>query len=260
MRDCRKFEDIVARHLHGGVLVPEKEFLEGHLASCPACCRLYMGAVEADRVLRDIPGKSVDPPPYLRTRILAHLDDLPATSRWAAGFVRFAGVFAGVAACVLVAFTFVRGVSVPKAQPKVASVPSFVALSPSVPGTVAKVEPAAPAEAVPLPPRVVEKKRTASAEPVRIVKEVKVFFFYPQAARVAVTGDFNGWDPAGLPLKVAGRPGLWEVTLKLSPGAYNYNFIVDGDRLLPDPESADQMPDGFGGTNSILLVKGGNSI
>jgi 1,4-alpha-glucan branching enzyme len=104
-----------------------------------------------------------------------------------------------------------------------------------------------------------------SAEPVRsakvqVIKEVKIFFYYPPARKVAVTGDFNGWNPDGVPLKAAGKPGLWEAELRLPPGVYSYNFIVDGELLVPDPNSPNQMPDGYGGTNSLMLVKGKGSI
>ena len=89
---------------------------------------------------------------------------------------------------------------------------------------------------------------------------MKIFFYYPPAQKVTVTGDFNDWDAVGVPLKATGKPGLWETELRLPPGVYSYNFIVDGELLIPDPNAPDQMPDGYGGTNSILLVKGENSV
>ena len=92
------------------------------------------------------------------------------------------------------------------------------------------------------------------------IQQVKIYFYYPPAQKVAVTGDFNDWDIHGVPLKAAGKPGLWEIDLRLPPGAYSYNFIVDGELLLPDPNAPNQMPDGYGGTNSILLVQGDTSI
>jgi len=93
-----------------------------------------------------------------------------------------------------------------------------------------------------------------------VIREVKIFFYYPPAQNVAVTGDFNDWNANGVPLKAAGKPGLWETELRLPPGVSSYNFIVDGELLVPDPNSPNQMPDGYGGTNSILLVKGENSV
>jgi hypothetical protein len=241
---CSKFEEILARYLHGGVLLQEREELEKHLSVCPDCERLYGEIAAIDHTLREMPGKQVDPPPFLRARILSNLEDperAPAWRRWG----RWAAAFGAAAACGLLAVALQRG-SVTE-TPRVASVPApSQAVEPSPPPKAPEPKVAA------LPPRPAPK--------VRIIREVKIYFYYPPAARVAVTGDFNGWNPEGVPLKASGKPGLWETTLRLSPGAYSYNFIVDGNVLLPDPNAPDQMPDGYGGTNSILLVKGGNSV
>jgi len=139
-------------------------------------------------------------------------------------------------------------------------------MPPSPAATGAGVEPG-PAESAKAPVLKAapggERKRdtvVAAAPKVQVIKEVKIFFYYPPAQKVAVTGDFNDWNADGVPLKVAGKPGLWETELRLPPGVYSYNFIVDGELLVPDPNSPTQMPDGYGGTNSLLLVKGEGSI
>jgi hypothetical protein len=196
----------------------------------------------------------VEPPPELAGRIMANL---PPYSLAAARLRRASVVAGAVAAGVLLTLAVQRvlpgkGVvpgAVPPAGPP-ASVPAQVAaVPPSDP------EPAA-REAAPSRP-VREERRLASSTPaVTVVREVKIFLFHPEAKQVAVTGDFNDWDPEGVLLHPGGRPGLWEGELRLGPGAYSYNFIVDGDVLVPDPASAGQSPDGYGGTNSILLVKG----
>ena len=38
-------------------------------------------------------------------------------------------------------------------------------------------------------------------------------------------------------------------------GEHRYSFIVDGNRLLPDPTVAAQEPDDFGAINSILSLE-----
>ena len=73
------------------------------------------------------------------------------------------------------------------------------------------------------------------------------------AQRVAVVGDFNGWDPLPHPLVREGE--AWAITLHLAPGRYVYKFVVDGDRYLPDPQSVGDAHDGYGGMNSVLVVK-----
>lgn len=76
----------------------------------------------------------------------------------------------------------------------------------------------------------------------------------PGASRVAVTGDFVNWDPAGVPLTSQGKNGVWVTELRLSPGLYRYVFVIDGAEWRPDPNATSQVDDGFGQRNSLLLV------
>lgn len=249
MSKCSKYEDILARHLHGGVILQEREELEKHLCVCAGCEKLYLEITEADRLLRQVPGKTVDPPAHLRGKILANLPEAPGATAWRR-WGRWAAGFGAAAACALLSVVIFRGAALKETR---------VAQAPVTAGPTAKPE-APPRTEAAVPAKQGKERAVAAVPKVRIIREVRIFFYYPPAAKVAVTGDFNGWNPDGVPLKAAGKPGLWETTLRLPPGAYSYNFIVDGDILLPDPSAPDQMPDGYGGTNSILLVKGGNSV
>lgn len=253
LNGCGKYEDLLARHLHGDSLLSDREALEQHLAVCPDCERLYRDVADIDLALREYPAKVVEPPPYLHSRIVANLPEAShplwgGWGRWAFGL--------GSAAVVVVALFF--GIRRPGAPPaeRVASAPA--------PAAVVAPDPAGSARAPVLSPVPGgERKRetvVAAAPKVQVIKEVKIFFYYPPAQKVAVTGDFNNWDADGVPLKAAGKPGLWETELRIPPGVYSYNFIVDGELLVPDPNAPNQMPDGYGGTNSILLVKGESAI
>ena len=75
----------------------------------------------------------------------------------------------------------------------------------------------------------------------------------PEANTVFVTGDFNNWDPEGIPLKRKDS-GAWEVKLKLKKGIYLYNFIIDGEYWITDPSSSIDVDDGFGGKNSMIKI------
>ena len=75
----------------------------------------------------------------------------------------------------------------------------------------------------------------------------------PEAQSVTITGNFNGWDPQGLPLRRAGN-GLWTLTIPLKPGRYEYMYRVDG-RWVTDPLAAEFSPDGFGDENAVLDVR-----
>lgn len=258
---CRKYEDLLARHVHGEILRPDREELESHLAGCAACSSLYRGVSEIDRAIRAAGPDPVEPPPWLHARIMANLPEPSKGSllaRWGAWSWSLATASVGAILAVLL----LRGGQAP-VPPRVAAVPSQGVSAPARQGGVGAPE--APEASAPSPPSAKPAPKpapptaVASAEPpVRVIREVKIYLYFPTAQRVAVIGDFNDWDSKGVELKpVEGRDGMWETELQLPPGAYAYNFLVDGDVLVPDPNSPNQMPDGFGGTNSILLVKEG---
>jgi len=81
-------------------------------------------------------------------------------------------------------------------------------------------------------------------------------FVAPGAASVRMTGDFVSWDPAGIELVDQRGTGVWTVDVPLEPGVYQYTFIVDGSEWRPDPHAVSQIDDGFGQTNSIVIVSG----
>ena len=73
------------------------------------------------------------------------------------------------------------------------------------------------------------------------------------ARSVAIVGDFNGWRSDRTPLVAAPKPGVWSVSVPLSPGRHEYAFIVDGERWVVDPASI-ASSDEFGTESSVLLV------
>lgn len=258
MSGCREWEVLLARHLHGELLRQDREALENHLAACPECRSVHRDVSSIDRMLRESPGKIVEPPAHLHARILANLpEDLPPLwgrwGRWAFGL--------GTAAVALVAVFLGIGRWNAPEPGRVASVPAPPAAAPSAKGSPHGPGAAGPARsgaaALRSAPGGGGKRgaAVASAPKVQVIKEVKIFFYYPPARKVAVTGDFNDWNAEGVPMQASGKPGLWEAELRLPPGVYSYNFIVDGELIVPDPNSPNQMPDGYGGTNSLLLVK-----
>ncbi len=87
------------------------------------------------------------------------------------------------------------------------------------------------------------------------VEQVRFSLVAPSAVRVTLVGDFNGWNPAGLPMRRSANGETWEVEVGLAPGRYTYAFVVDG-RLARDPAAAEAAHDDFGAPNSVVLVKG----
>lgn len=75
---------------------------------------------------------------------------------------------------------------------------------------------------------------------------------HPTATAVSVAGCFNHWQPEAKTLHPAGG-GRWVKETALPPGSYEYCFVVDG-QWMADPKATDNVPNPFGGRNSILTV------
>ena len=58
----------------------------------------------------------------------------------------------------------------------------------------------------------------------------------PAATSVAVLGDFNGWSRDADPM-AKDSSGLWVCTRQLSPGMFQYKFLVDGSEYVLDPDN-----------------------
>ena len=61
--------------------------------------------------------------------------------------------------------------------------------------------------------------------------EVEFRMFRPAARRVCLTGDFTGWNENALPMKQTAE-GWWICRLRLAPGMYQFQYLVDGERYL----------------------------
>jgi 1,4-alpha-glucan branching enzyme len=48
--------------------------------------------------------------------------------------------------------------------------------------------------------------------------------------------------------------GVWECTVQLGPGRYEYSFLVDSRFWEVDPHNPERAPDGHGGLVSLLVV------
>jgi hypothetical protein len=69
-----------------------------------------------------------------------------------------------------------------------------------------------------------------------------------KTATVYLSGSFNNWSTGGLPMTRNGD--IWQVTLPLKAGRYEYKFIVDG-KWIRDPENLQKTDDFCGGFNSV---------
>jgi hypothetical protein len=84
---------------------------------------------------------------------------------------------------------------------------------------------------------------------------VKFVLIAPQAAKVSVVGDFNGWDSRATPMSSQNRDGTWTVFVPLNPGLHTYSFVVDGSHFVPDPAAPTAPDNDFGHPSSVVLVR-----
>jgi 1,4-alpha-glucan branching enzyme len=75
----------------------------------------------------------------------------------------------------------------------------------------------------------------------------------PDAQNVVVAGDFNSWSHDAHPLKKC-ADGTWKGSVTLSPGRYEYRFVVDG-AWCGDPCCTTFVPNPYGSENCVLLVE-----
>jgi 1,4-alpha-glucan branching enzyme len=64
-------------------------------------------------------------------------------------------------------------------------------------------------------------------------------------------GDFNDWIPQ---IMAKDASGMWTIALKIVPGGYAYNFIIDG-RPVRDFNNPRTKDTGRGFVSSFLEVK-----
>jgi hypothetical protein len=128
----------------------------------------------------------------------------------------------------------------------------LAALWPDVPPAPAPAHPVGTPAA--LPPKAAPKGAPAPVP--SLSPKVKVTFALRQrdAKSVALSGEFNGWSPDGLPLRRR-EDGQWETSLELAPGRYQYKFIVDGE-WIADPLAQELVFNPHGTSNSVIEVRG----
>lgn len=89
--------------------------------------------------------------------------------------------------------------------------------------------------------------------PSREMQNVQFVLHAPQASSVAIVGDFNDWDETQSKMSLASTDGVWSLTLPLTPGRHEYQFVIDGKQRIADP-AAPQATSDFDSPNSIVTV------
>ncbi len=83
-------------------------------------------------------------------------------------------------------------------------------------------------------------------------KRVSFSLTIPSAKQVSIAGTFNNWDTQKDLLKQNGTD-RWSILMPLSPGLYEYRFVVDG-VWISDPMNRNRRLNIYGGENCIVEV------
>jgi len=74
--------------------------------------------------------------------------------------------------------------------------------------------------------------------------------------KVAVVGDFNGWDASHIEYQAKHRGGgVWSVTAPVPIGHHRYSFVVDDSLWMADPIAPRSVDNDFGLPNSAIVVQ-----
>ena len=104
--------------------------------------------------------------------------------------------------------------------------------------------------------RISARRSSATAQAVSArdtVQLVRFVFVDSGAASVALVGDFNEWTRGATELKRSGAPGVWTVSVPLTPGRHEYAFIINGSRWVADPLAV-KSSDDFGTERSVIRI------
>jgi 1,4-alpha-glucan branching enzyme len=108
------------------------------------------------------------------------------------------------------------------------------------------VKPGASAKRQVIPPAT----RAQHRPPSTAKKSATFILDAPTGRDVAVAGSFNNWQPQDM---TKGPDGLWRISVQLTPGTYQYKFLVDT-QWQEDPSNPRKTPNEHGGFNSTCDV------
>ncbi|MCK9223873.1 MAG: hypothetical protein M0R46_02255 [Candidatus Muirbacterium halophilum] len=92
--------------------------------------------------------------------------------------------------------------------------------------------------------------------PIEEKLDVTYFSFIDKEAKsISVTGEFVKWKTDVFNLTDHDGDGKWEGSYYIEPGKYTYFFIVNQSKWYSDPQALEFEEDGFGGKNSVLIVR-----
>ncbi|HEY4216665.1 MAG TPA: isoamylase early set domain-containing protein [Gemmatimonadaceae bacterium] len=87
-------------------------------------------------------------------------------------------------------------------------------------------------------------------------QSVQFVLVAPDAKKVSVVGDFNGWDASHAGFQAHHRGGgVWSVTAPVPVGHHRYSFVVDDSVWVSDPNAPRVIDNDYGVANSAIVVE-----
>jgi len=139
-----------------------------------------------------------------------------------------------------------KAVSAPAATPVAAPTPQ----KPTGPSQDTPAPSSTPPAAKPPVPQK-SQKPTPKKMPSQSARKVHFQYRDSVPKNVAVIGDFNQWS---LQLMKKDEKNRWNIVLRIKPGTYAYNFLVDG-KMIRDPSNRKMIKAGQKIPSSVLVVR-----
>lgn len=86
----------------------------------------------------------------------------------------------------------------------------------------------------------------------KTIQSTEFTLMAPDANEVFLAGDFNEWNPTKDAMRKY-KNGKCVKKVKLQPGSYEYQFVVDGE-WWTDPDNPNRRTNDFGTENSVIEV------
>jgi hypothetical protein len=83
--------------------------------------------------------------------------------------------------------------------------------------------------------------------------KIKFRYYYPDAQKVSVVGDFNNWDGYAN-VMAKNEEGFWEDEILIGPGRYRYRFLIEDLVKVNDPYANIYVQNENGELDSLIII------
>lgn len=238
---------LVRRFVDGDLSAPETQRALHRIADDPEARELLRFELQMTQDLAA--SASAEPPPTFADDTMAALSDAPGAASASSLRERLAAWWRSATAPVAL-----------EVRPLAAAVGALLLgvmawiAWPATPSPSGETASTAPAERTPsTSSSSVQRTTTASAQNGATVW-IRFMYTNSTADSVAVAGDFSQWSPIPLSPRTVNGETVWTGLVPVSRGEHEYQFVINGERWVPDPLAPVKRSDGFGAKNAVLDI------